>query len=349
MKRYSKASDIKVGVIGYGGAYNMGRTHLEEMKQAGMTPTAVAEIDESRLAVAKADFPGISTYKAVDEMLKKSDVDLLAIITPHNTHAKLAIKCLKAGRHVVCEKPLAITTADCDAMIAAAKKSKVMLSTYHNRHWDGAIIRAVSEVVEKKTIGDVFRIEAHFGGYAHPADWWRTSRTISGGILFDWGVHLLEYSFQILKGKITEVSGFAQVGYWAPKTKWKKDTNEDEGVAVVRLNDGTWINLTITSIDSKSKNRDRGFLEITGTKGTYAMWGNSWEVTRKNQVTGVEKIERGKNPANEGHRLYQNIADHLVTGEKLIITSEWARRPIHVLDLAVKSAKLGRALKAKYG
>ena len=123
MKRYKTAGAITCGVIGYGGAFNMGRAHLNEMKKAGMTPTAVCEIDPERLKVATQDFPGIETYSTAAEMLKKSKVQLLAIITPHNTHAKLALQCLKAGRHVVCEKPLAITTAECDAMIAAAKKS----------------------------------------------------------------------------------------------------------------------------------------------------------------------------------------------------------------------------------
>ena len=153
MKTHKKPSDIKVGVIGYGGAYNMGRQHLKEMQAAGMTPVAVAEVDASRLAVAEADFPGIGTYPSVSAMLEGSPVDMVVIITPHNTHAALAIECLDAGRHVVCEKPLAITTAEVDSMIKAAKKSGVMLSTYHNRHWDGRIRQAVELVKKRKVIG----------------------------------------------------------------------------------------------------------------------------------------------------------------------------------------------------
>ena len=235
MKTHKKPSDIKVGVIGYGGAFNMGRQHLKEMQAAGMTPVAVAEVDPSRLAVAKTDFPGIETYSSVTAMLKGSPVDMVVIITPHNTHADLAIKCLNAGRHVVCEKPLAITTAEVDAMIKAAKKSGVMLSTYHNRHWDGRIRQAVELVKKRKLIGDVFRIECHMGGYSKPGDWWRTSRSISGGVLYDWGVHLLEYSLQLIDSPVGEVSGFAHEGFWAPQTRWKADANEDEGFLVVRF------------------------------------------------------------------------------------------------------------------
>jgi len=66
VKRYKRASDILVGCIGYGGAFNMGRQHLGEMANAGMTPVAVCDIDESRLEVARQDFPGIETYNSED-------------------------------------------------------------------------------------------------------------------------------------------------------------------------------------------------------------------------------------------------------------------------------------------
>ena len=343
MKRYKRASDILVGCIGYGGAFNMGRQHLGEMANAGMTPVAVCDIDESRLEVARQDFPGIETYNSVAKMLKNSPVALLAIITPHNTHARLALQCLRAGRHVVCEKPMAITTAQCDAMIAEAKKRRVLLSTYHNRHWDGCIMEAVRRIKKRGMIGEVFRIEAHMGGYAQPGDWWRSSKSISGGILYDWGVHLLEYALQLLDGKIVEVSGFAKSGFWAPQTAWKDDTNEDEAFAVVRFDTGAWLTLCISHLDSNPK---RGQLEITGSRGTYMMDGGGWEIiARKGDETVVR---RGRNPRSEGWRFYQNIADHLVKGAPLVITPEWARRPIHILDLACRSARLGRALRAKY-
>jgi predicted dehydrogenase len=343
VKRFKRAKDISVGVVGYGGAFNMGRAHLTQMMQAGMTPVAVCDLDEERLTVAREEFPGIETYTSLATMLKKSDVNLVTLITPHNTHARLALKCLRAGKHVVCEKPLAITTAECDRMIAAAEKSDVILSTYHNRHWDGCILEAVDRIKKQGAIGDIVRIEAHMGGYGQPRDWWRASKTISGGILYDWGVHLLEYALQLIDGEIQEVTGFAKTGHWAPKTAWKDDTNEDEGFAIVRFASGAWLTLTITHIDSNPK---RGQLEITGTKGSYIFDGGTFELIQPQGESAV--VTRGKNRPSEGQRFYDNITDHLVKGKKLVITPEWARRPIHILDLACKSAEKGRAQKAKY-
>ena len=342
MKRFKKAEDIRVGVIGYGGAFNMGKHHLSAMESAGMTPIAVSDVDAERLEAAKADYPGIETFQSVTTMLNKCDVNLVTIITPHNTHAKLAAQCLNAGRHVVCEKPLAITTEECDRMIAAAKKNRVMLSTFHNRHWDGCALHAVKQI-RSGVIGDVIRIEAHMGGYGKPGDWWRSSKSISGGILYDWGVHLLEYALQIMDADIVEVTGFAKTGFWASQTAWKDDTNEDEALAIARFADGRWLSLCLSAIDSNPKQK---WLEITGTKGTYLFDGGAWE-TIVHQA-GQTVVTRGQNPPGEGHKYYENVAAYLTKGTDLIITPEWARRPIHILDLACKSAKKGCSIRAKY-
>jgi predicted dehydrogenase len=317
------------------------------MEQAGMTPVAVCEVDAGRLKTSKADFPGIQTYSTVAAMLRKSDVNLVTIITPHNTHAKLALQCLKAGRHVVCEKPLAITTAECDAMIAAARKSGVVLSTYHNRHWDGCILSALEHVRGKKRIGEIVRVDARMGGRSQPGDWWRGSRSISGGILYDWGVHLLEYGLQLIDSEVVEVSGFSKSGYWAPRTKWKEDTIEDDAGAIIRFRNGVWMQLSISGIDS---NKKPGTLEITGTEGSYITdvhgYNSGYELRLRNGQSLT--VEEGSHRPDEWHRFYQNIAGHLTTGAKLVITPEWSRRPIHIIDLAVRSAREGRALPAKY-
>jgi len=342
MAKRGKASDVKVGVIGYGGAFDMGKGHLNEMAAAGMTPTAVCDLDPKRLRAAEDDFPGIETYTSPAAMLKKSAVNLLAIITPHNTHAALALQCLRAGRHVVVEKPFAITTAECDRMVAAARKHRRLLSTYHNRHWDGCILRAV-KAVRAGNVGEVVRVEARMGAWGAPRDWWRTSKSISGGICYDWGVHLLEYTFQIITAGIVEVAGFAKRGFWAAKSKWKADTNEDEGFLVVRYANGAWSSLRISHIESNGK---PGWFEITGTKGSYVFDYKTYTLIRHR--AGATVTEAGANPPSEHQRFYDNVAAHLTKGAPLVISPEWARRPVHVLDLAGRSAKAGKALAARY-
>jgi len=312
-----------------------------------MTPFAVAEIDPARCKAAGDDSKGIETYPSVEAMIKRSAVDLVTIITPHNTHAPLALKCLRAGKHVVCEKPFAITTAECTRMIDAAEKAGVMVSTYHNRHWDGCVLRAVRELVQNKRIGEIVRVEAAWGDYSMPRDWWRTHKSISGGVLYDWGVHILEYILQVVQGDIVEVAGFAKTGFWASqaprKTPWIGDANEDEAAAVVRLSTGVPVRLRVTHLESGPK---PPMVRFTGTRGTYDMDLGAWSLYTPGRKGITHKT--GKSPRSEGQRFYQNIADHLVKGEKLVITPQWARRPIHILDLADRSARQNRTLKAKF-
>ena len=338
--RFATPAAIQVGVIGYGGTWNMGRTHLNEMKKAGMTPTAVCELDPARLALAPDDFPGIQTCQSVDELLSQSEVNLVAIITPHDTHAELALQCLAAGRHVVCEKPFAITTAECDAMIRTAKERNLLVSAYHNRHWDGWIMKAV-EILRAGDISTVVRVEARLGNYGKPQATWRGSRSHSGGILYDWGVHFLEYALQLTGSSgITEVSGYAHNGFWENGSPWGADTIEDEAEAVVRFQDGRRIRLLISQVESLPR---RGFLEVTGTTGSMVL---DWDAVEVTTHDGPKRITiRHPNPENEWWRFYANIADHLTSGAPLVITGEWARLPVQIIDLASQSARAGFALR----
>ena len=340
---------IKVGVIGYGATCEMGQRHLKSMELAGMEPTAVVEPNPERLAAAVKDFPGIEAYGSVAEMLAKSKAKLLVVITPHNTHRDIAMECLRAGRHVISEKPLCITTEDCDEIIAEAKGRGLLLTAFHNRHWDGGILEAMEHLVKGKEIGEIIRIEAHCGQRFKTAEaTWRGSKSISGGILFDWGVHLLEYGLQLLGGaKLVEVSGFAANGHWGATSKWGADACEDEAHLVARFDSGVWMSLNVTAIDALPKCVDRNLVEVTGTKGTCLFGPGYFKLVRPLGEGCTEVLEKTQLP-HQWDNFYANIAAHLYEGAELVITPEWSRRPIHILDLAVKSAALGRTLPAKY-
>jgi len=340
-----RKSDIRVAVVGYGPSYGMGDHHLRATQAAGMTPAAIVDTDPGRRSAAAEAWPGLEVYDSVPAMLRKSDANLAILITPHNTHAALAVQCLRAGRHVVTEKPMAITTAECDRMIRTAEAEGVMLSAYHNRHWDACILEAVRRVRGSGMIGDVRRIEAHMGRYGPPGKTWRASKSISGGILYDWGAHLLEWTLQLIDSEVVEVSGFASRGVWQQRTGWKADTNEDEAMAVMRFRNGAWASLVITSLDTNPK---PSVLEITGAQGTYLMNHGDYRVLQPRKA-GQTLVHEGRTRAGKQHRYYENVAGHIADGEELVITAQWARRAIHVLDLADRSAARGKTLQTKYG
>ena len=313
----------------------MGLRHLNDMRlNKGFVPTAVCDSDPARLEVAAREFPGIQTYSDVATMLRKSDVELLAVVLPHDLHAKVAIKCLNAGRHVVVEKPFAITVKECDEMIAAAKKSKVVLSAYHNRHWDSNIL-TIKKHLSK--IGRPFRWDSFGGGFNRPGDWWRSKKDVSGGIIYDWGAHFCEWMLQVMDYDMQEINGYMV------KEVWKHVTNEDELEAVVRFKGNAVASHTATDIALVGKD----MIRITGTKGAIVCGHGHCDVFVKDEDNQTVKTSVKMVPARNSD-YYKNVHDHLFNSKKLIITPEWARRVIQVLDYANRSARKGTGLKAKY-
>ena len=111
------------------------------------------------------------------------------------------------------------------------------------------------------------------------------------------------------------ITGYAKRGYWAPQTKWKKDSNEDEAFASVRFKSGQWLTLLISALDSSPRH---GFLDVTGTEGSYVL---DWPFNECFCQDGSQMTtQKFRNPAGEGWRYYQNVADHLTKGAELVIT-----------------------------
>jgi predicted dehydrogenase len=332
------AQTIRCGVIGYGGAFNMGRAHAEYITQTeGLELTAICDLDAKRTAVAAQDFPSVSTYNVIEEMLAAPEVDLAVIVLPHNIHAPIAIQCANAGKHVVVEKPMCVTVEEATRMIEAAEQNKVMLSVFHNRRQD-ADYRALREiVVEKKLLGDIFKIEMWGGSYsAQDPKWWRSSKEISGGYFYDWGAHYLDWMLGLLPGqKIEAVTGFFH------KRVWHEVTNEDHVEANILFDNGCAANVQMSSIAYAGKPR----WWVLGTKGAAVDKGGYFEVTGDFQSEGfAATLHVPYKNQSEWQTYYRNIAEHLLKGVELMVKPEQARRVIAVLEGAEKSSKLGRSV-----
>jgi predicted dehydrogenase len=330
---------IRGAVIGYGGAFNMGKAHLSYMQDAGMIAAAVCDLDPTRTEVAKTDYPGIATYSSVEELLANKDVDLVTLITPHNTHSKLAVQASNAGKHVVVEKPMAITVAECTAMIDAAKTAGKTLSIFHNRRHDGDFL-AIKETIDKGFIGDVFQLQAGGGGYYKPGTWWRSSKEISGGLMYDWGAHFLDWILNIMHGqKVTQVTGFMQ------RRVWKEATNEDHGHIIMRFDSGAEAELTQSATTSIHMPRWR----ILGTKGGILDDGSVKEGFKLvRQIDGQGLTGEIKYKTSSWNIYYKDLNDHLTKGAPLDVTGEQARRVIAILEAAEKSEKSGKSVSVDY-
>ncbi len=331
------ARPIRCAMLGYGGAFSMGRRHSEDINAVtGMTAVAACDIDPDRAAQAQEDFPAFDTYTDPDDLLADDEIDLVVIILPHNLHAEYAIRCLQAGKHVVLEKPFCLTLDEADAMLAAADQAGKMLTCYHNRRWDGDY-RTLRRIIESGRIGEVFEIQAGFARYGRPRHWWRSSKEISGGTLYDWGAHFTDWILGLIDEKIVEVSGFFQTG-----KVWLHQTNEDHTQAIVRFANGAMADLVISQISAAGRPRWR----ICGTRGAILDDGSVEKgcrvLTRGLDGQMIEQIVKWG--PSRWEEYYVNLADHLLAADDLVVKPEQARRVIGVIETAEKSSKQGKAL-----
>ena len=193
---------INFAVIGYGG---MGGYHGRELIQEkdGVKVTGVYDVDATRLEAAKKD--GFKTYETLDAVLKDESIEAVLIATPNDSHEELAIAALKAGKHVVCEKPVMMNTEELEEVIALAKLENKVFMVHQNRRWDNDFL-IIRDLYQEKQIGELFQIESRVqGANGIPGDW-RHMKQHGGGMLLDWGVHLLDQILFMIDSPVKTVA-----------------------------------------------------------------------------------------------------------------------------------------------
>jgi len=177
----------RIGIIGLGG---MGTWHLDELLTMDELELAgIWDIREIRRDYARSR--DIFVYDSLEAMLADETVDLVLIATPNDLHRPLAIQAMEAGKNVICEKPITISSEDLDAMIAVSQRTGKFLTVHQNRRWDSDFL-VVKEILKEGNLGPVFRIESRVeGAHGIPGDW-RQKPEKGGGMILDWGVHLLD-------------------------------------------------------------------------------------------------------------------------------------------------------------
>lgn len=340
-------SAIKTAIIGYGYA---GRIFHAQLVQAaeGLDLHAVATRDpERRAEAAKLD---VRTCASIDELLDDEGVELVILATPHDTHADLAIRCLDAGRHVVTDKIMCLTTAEADAMIDAARRNERMLSVFHNRRWDGGFL-TVRKAVEDGLLGDLLIVEASVVGFGKPnPDRWRSHRKHGGGTFRDWGAHLVDQAFQLIDSKV--VSVYCDMLYTEPSVDI-----ETSARCWMTFENGVRYMVETGSVSAIPRPR----WYVRGTDGALMKKGldPQEDALKRGEVNaslpqppehrasvccrGREPFELETMPGN-WPAYYQNVADHLLEGAELAVKPEEVGRAIAAIEAAAQSADTGQVV-----
>ena len=178
---------IRMGIIGSG---EMGRIYSEGLTKYNRGVRLAAITGGTRAKGLAAEY-GVDHEPNLDSLLERKDIDAVLVGTPHDVHAQQVIAAAEHGKHVLVEKPMALSVADCDAMIDACRKANVTLSVVKTfRYW--GTIRRAKQLVDEHIIGRVLMIQNTTLSVLarYPKDWWYTPE--SGGSLFDIGSHIFD-------------------------------------------------------------------------------------------------------------------------------------------------------------
>lgn len=346
---------LRVGMLGYGA---IGAEHARAIVTVdGLELAVICDRDRDRLGQAAQAHPEARLADSAAALEADEGVDIVLISVPPNRHAEAAAAMLRAGKHVVVEKPFVLTAAEADAVISTAAESGRALTVYQNRRWDPDF-RAVLACVRSGRIGEVFHIETFVGGFAHPCRYWHSHEPISGGVLYDWGGHYLDWILQMIDTPPAAVSGVRH------KRVWRDVTNADMARVTIRFTGGEEAEFIHSDVAAAPKPK----WYVLGTRGAItAEWREERMATRDISgelvVTPLARTDAQADvrvhvpdgmchahaetlvlPPRLDAPFHRNLADHLLTGEPLAITPAQARRTTAVLEAASRSAREGSRL-----
>ena len=343
-----------VAVIGYGG---QGGWHTREILKSDVVKlSGVYDIKPERNALAEQN--GIHAYKTVDELLSDAAVDIVVIAVPNDDHKELVIKALSAGKNVICEKPVEMSVAAFDQMVAAAEESGKLFSVHQNRRWDVDYL-AVKQVIESGEIGEVINIESRVhGSRGIPSDW-RCLKAQGGGMILDWGVHLIDQMLQLIPEKIVRVyCDTTNITNTEVDDGFKLHLYFESGkTAFVEVGTYNFIALPRFYMQCKT-----GSMLITdwrenGRVARMKAW-NEKEVLPVQTAAGITKTMAPRDeitldeyewerPKSDVHDYYRNYCKAIDGEEQSLITHKELRRVMQVMEAAFASADRHTAIETE--
>lgn len=268
---------IKVGVIGTG---NISHEHIKSyIANPNVELYAFCDINPVQLK-KMADLYGVErTYTDINEFLKLDEIDAVSVCTWNSAHAPCAIAALNAGKHVLCEKPMATSAAEAKEMLAAAEKNNKLLMIGFVRRY-GNDCKILQDFISTDYFGDIYYAKAtYLRRNGNPGGWFGDKSRSAGGPLIDLGVHVIDLT-RYLMGNPKPVSVYGatfQKLFNRPNVKGTKGYNsvsagqkdicdvEDLASALIRYNNGSVLAIEASfSLNIKS---DEGKIQLFGTKG----------------------------------------------------------------------------------
>ncbi|MDR1439704.1 MAG: Gfo/Idh/MocA family oxidoreductase [Clostridiales bacterium] len=346
--------DVKIGAIGFGW---MAFNHYKEIipKGEGIEVACAYDIDPARLEFAKE--LGIAPCESLEALLA-SDINTVLVATPNDAHKEYSIAALRAGKHVICEKPATMNAGELGEIIKVAEECGRIFTVHHNRRTDIDFL-TVKKAIEDGLLGKTFFVESRVqGANGIPSDWRRVEAS-GGGMLLDWAVHLIDQLLYMSKSKVVQVHSVMNCINYAV----------DDNIKVfLSFADGLFAQVEVLTACFQPLPRwhvlgSDGTLDIAGfapegsiVRGTVKEVDWSLEAVkhaagttrtmRPRPASTIETLGLPEVPAALAQKsgFYRNF--HAVANGKaeLLVKPQEVMRVIRICDLCFESAKQGRSL-----
>ena len=338
-------------VIGYGG---MGGWHVDHARKSDVVNLmGIYDIKPERAALARSR--GIFAYDSLDAVLRDPAVDLVTVAIPNDSHLDVVLKALGAGKNVICEKPVALSTGDLQKMFDAADRRGKLFTVHQNRRWDVDFL-SMKQLVQSGEIGPMLRIESRIhGSRGIPSDW-RGERVHGGGMLYDWGVHLIDQVLQLLPEKLESVyCTFDHITNQEVDDGFKLELAFESG-KTAHVEVGTYNFIAMP----------RFYLQCEKGTAMITDWREKCQVVRcdhwhESEVLPVEtaagltktmaprdsvttttyELER---PASDVHDFYRNVCRAIDGKEEQLVTHPQMMRVLRVIEAAFASVEQGQKI-----
>ena len=343
---------MKLGIVGFG---FMGHCDADMLKTfEDIELKAVADTNPKQMEDAPE---GVERYASIDEMLEKADIDVVMISTPNPIHLEMVEKSAKAKKHIICEKPAAMTVAQFDRMVEVTKENNVIFTVHQQRRWDEDY-RVMKEVYDQKLLGDVYIIKSQLYGFNGNMHDWHVFPEMGGGMLYDWGVHLIDQILNMVDSKIDSI--------YADLRNVINEKVDDYFNILIKFQNGVTAEIELGTYYLTPK---RAWF-IGGNKGSAVLdgFGGEGKIIRtahllENVPGKITMTAAGptrsfgpaapgllvEEPLPEVNVSHRNYFEHFLKAfngeEEVVVRPEQVRRVLGVMEAVRESAKTGEAVR----
>lgn len=313
---------LRAGLVGFGMAGRVFHAPLISSVD-GLQLAAVVERNSDQAAQR---YPGLTTYRSLDDLLGDASIDLVVVATPSGTHFEVARRVLEAGKNAVVDKPVSVTSDEIARLIALARTRNAHLIPFHNRRWDGDFL-TVQRLVHENQLGRIVYVESRFdrwnpGVTRRP---WKDDAGQGGGALLDLGTHLVDQALSLF-GKPLAVSA---------DVRRERDGDGSDDAFSVRLRyAGCMVTLGANALSATAGPR----FHLRGTRGSYRKKGLDPQEAALNKITRITQSNWGQEPATDWGLLHVDIEGGMVSRPVATIPGDYRH-----FYAGVRDALLGKA------